>query len=77
VARYVDGGISAAEGQVSTAERQLVAMQAQVGALVNINTSVLSVKDAILDLNALMAAPPPAPAPPFRRLPRLRQPIRS
>lgn len=61
VARYVDKGITAADGQKSVAERQLTAMTDQVGKLIDLNASVLSVKDAITALTALLA---PAPAPP-------------
>jgi hypothetical protein len=61
VARYVDQGIAAADGHASTAELQLDQMKTQVSKLVDIDDHVLSVADAIKELNQLLK---PVQAPP-------------
>lgn len=55
VLQYTGGAINAAEAQKTNAQKQLDAMTQQVGKLIDINQSVLSVKDAIDKLNALLA----------------------
>ncbi len=54
VARYTDQAIGFTDNAVSTAEQQLAEMKTQVGALIDINQSVISVADAIQKLTALM-----------------------
>jgi hypothetical protein len=63
VARYVDQGIAASDGQASMAQKQLDTMTAQVGKLIDINASVLSVKDAILRAEQAAQAAAPASTP--------------
>ncbi len=52
----VGGSISSAQGQADIASRQLSALTASVEGLININQSVISVRDAINTLTAAMAA---------------------
>jgi hypothetical protein len=67
----VAASAGAADAQVSVAEQQLSALQASVYGLININNSVVSVRDAITTLTGAMvaasaaasAAPPPSSAP--------------
>lgn len=47
VANYVGAGIKAADAQVSNAERQMIALDNQVGRLVDLNEGVLTVRQAI------------------------------
>jgi hypothetical protein len=54
VARYLDQAIGGANGQASAAQQQLDQMKTQVGALVDINDSVLTVAEAIKALTLLM-----------------------
>lgn len=54
VARYIDQAIGGADNQVSMAEQQLAQLKTQVGALVDINDSVLTVVQGIQQLKALM-----------------------
>jgi hypothetical protein len=56
VAQQLDAAIGAAEGKASTAELQLEQLKTQVGALVTINESVLTVAQAIQILNNRLAA---------------------
>jgi hypothetical protein len=64
VAQQLDAAIIASEGKATVAEQQLDQLKTQVGALVDINESVLSVAQAIQQLNDLLAAqnatPPPS-----------------
>lgn len=55
VQTVLDRAIAAGSSQVSDAERQLSVMTDQVSKLIDINTAVLSVADAITKLNADMA----------------------
>jgi hypothetical protein len=52
VAGYVGAGITAADRQVSNAESQLAALDRQVGRLVDINDGVVSVREAIWQLQS-------------------------
>jgi hypothetical protein len=54
VARYIDQAIGGADNQVSIAQQQLDQMKTQVGALIDINDSVLTVAQAIQQLNAIL-----------------------
>jgi hypothetical protein len=70
-ARSVDEGIAGALAKASLAEQQLAALETQVGKLVDINESVITVAQAIERLTALMFPPSiPPPATNRHRLPR-------
>jgi hypothetical protein len=57
VARTVDSAIEGAEGKATIAQQQLDQMKTQVGALVDINESVMTVAQAIAELQKLIAPP--------------------
>ncbi|MBO9602539.1 MAG: hypothetical protein J7496_08535 [Novosphingobium sp.] len=54
VAAYTNDAIAAAQNRKSVAEQQLDEMKTQVGVLIDINDNLLSVGDAIDQLNALL-----------------------
>lgn len=65
-ARSIDAGIAGAIGKATIAEQQLAELKDQVGKLIDINESVLTVAQAIERLTDLMF-PPAAPAAPVRQ----------
>lgn len=54
-ARYADSAIGAADTAVTLAQEQLEAMKAEVGALIDINENVVTVREAIEELQRLTA----------------------
>jgi hypothetical protein len=57
VAGYVDKAIASASSQASAAEQQLKALDDSVKGLLDLNTNVVTVKEAIENLQALLATP--------------------
>lgn len=55
VARYVDAGIGAATDQADTAEQSLAELKTSVSNLIEINENVVTVRDAIVSLQTLLA----------------------
>jgi hypothetical protein len=58
VMRSLDSAIGVSDGKASIAQQQLDQMKTQVGALIDINESVLSVAQAIIELKKLMPGAP-------------------